>query len=76
MTCASKDPLIDPGRCPLCGQPNVCAIEKQRISGQPQPPCWCTAVNIAPALLARVPAAARQRACVCAACALAAAKPA
>ena len=65
-------PAINPGTCPLCGQPNGCAMERQRATGQPQPPCWCTEVKFEPALLARIPAAAQRRACVCHACATAA----
>ncbi len=63
---------LDACRCPLCGQPNGCAQEQARASGQAQPPCWCTTVTFAPELLARVPPEARGLACICAACALAA----
>ncbi|HOB65764.1 cysteine-rich CWC family protein [Ottowia sp.] len=59
----------DATRCPLCGQPNGCALETERASGQAQPPCWCTAVAFSHALLDRVPADARGRACICRACA-------
>lgn len=55
--------------CPLCGQGNACALEAQRASGQPQPPCWCTQVDFSRELLARVPTALRDRTCICAACA-------
>ncbi|TSE35624.1 cysteine-rich CWC family protein [Tepidimonas charontis] len=60
---------VDPALCPLCGGPNDCALERQRRTGAGQPPCWCTQVRFAPAVLARVPAPARGRACVCARCA-------
>ncbi|MCZ8294792.1 MAG: cysteine-rich CWC family protein [Hylemonella sp.] len=60
---------IDPRRCPLCGQPNGCANEIARATGQAQPPCWCTTVTFTPELLARVPAQAQRQACICAACA-------
>jgi len=43
-------------------------MEAERASGQPQAPCWCTQAAFAPALRAQVPAAARGRACICAAC--------
>ena len=66
--------VTDPTRCPLCGQPNACAMEVERATGQPQPPCWCTQATFAPALLARVPEDARRRACICAACARSAAE--
>jgi hypothetical protein len=62
-------PAVDPCRCPLCGQPNACANEQARVSGEAQPACWCTAVHFSPGLLARVPAEAQRRACICAACA-------
>jgi Cysteine-rich CWC len=67
-------PLPDPRRCPVCGEPNRCAMEQQRRTGQAQPPCWCTQARFTPELLARVPDAARGQACVCAACAAAAAR--
>ena len=60
---------VDPARCPLCGGPNGCAMEAQRATGQPQPPCWCTQVNFSAALLAKVPADARDKACICVRCA-------
>ena len=59
----------DPTHCPLCGQPNGCAMEAERATGQPQPPCWCTQVVFDAQVLDRVPTEARHRACVCAACA-------
>lgn len=52
--------------CPLCGRPNHCAM------AQPQPaaqgPCWCTREQFGAALLARVPEASRNKACICQAC--------
>ncbi|MCX7741792.1 MAG: cysteine-rich CWC family protein [Tepidimonas sp.] len=60
---------VDPNRCPMCGGPNGCALQQQRRSGQPQPPCWCTRATFAAELLARVPPQARGRACICARCA-------
>jgi hypothetical protein len=60
----------DPSRCPLCGVPNGCA----KVAGADAAACWCMSVEIAPAVLEQIPEAARDRACVCAACARAAAK--
>ncbi len=60
---------VDPTRCPLCAQPNQCAMELEKTTGQAQPPCWCTTVNFEVALLAQVPDAARRQACICQACA-------
>jgi len=58
-----------PDRCPLCHGLNGCAMEAARASGEPQPPCWCTRAGFSAELLARVPEAARRRACICTACA-------
>lgn len=66
MTAAST---VDAMRCPLCGEPNRCAMEVERETGQKQPPCWCTQVEFSEDLLARVPAAAKRQACICQACA-------
>ena len=61
--------IPDPACCPLCGQPNRCAMELQRETGEAQPPCWCTQVDFSADLLARVPREAQGRACLCPACA-------
>jgi hypothetical protein len=60
---------IDPTRCPLCGQSNRCAMELAQETGRPQPPCWCTKVDLASELLARVPTALQGQACICPGCA-------
>ncbi len=60
---------LDPTRCPICGQPNRCAMEVERETAVAQGACWCTQVDFSPDLLARVPAAARRQACICAECA-------
>ncbi len=62
----------DPAACPLCGKLNQCAMEVERVTGVTQPPCWCTQVNFAPALLERIAPEARGKACICQACAQAA----
>lgn len=62
-------PSIDPTRCPLCGQSNLCAMEVEKTTGQKQPPCWCMQVTFSADLLARIPDTLRDQACVCAACA-------
>jgi hypothetical protein len=54
-----------PERCPLCGGPNDCQLcTVAAYKG----PCWCTTVRIPDELLARVPAEARNRACICRKC--------
>jgi hypothetical protein len=57
-----------PSHCPLCGQPNRCAMEIERETGVAQDPCWCTAEQFSPALLERMPPEGLGRACICQAC--------
>ncbi|WP_084383307.1 cysteine-rich CWC family protein [Hydrogenophaga flava] len=63
-----SDTPNDPTRCPLCGGDNRCAMELERATGQPQPPCWCVDAAFPPDLLARLPQEAEGKACICAAC--------
>jgi hypothetical protein len=58
-----------PEVCPLCGQANQCAMEKERMTGQKQGPCWCTQASFSAELLSRLPDDAVNRACICARCA-------
>lgn len=51
--------------CPICGGPNGCAAS---ACGSFEVDCWCAAVRIDEAVLARVPEALRGRACVCRRC--------
>ncbi len=56
--------------CPICGQINQCAMEIEIETGIKQvEPCWCTRVKFDADLLARVPPAKRNLACICVACA-------
>jgi len=57
---------VDPTRCPLCGQPNACALAA--TPGASAAECWCAALRFEDALLARVPAASAGRACICLRC--------
>ncbi|AYC33954.1 hypothetical protein D3880_17000 [Pseudomonas cavernae] len=57
---------VDPSRCPLCGQSNTCTLADPASATQP---CWCFTAKVDPAALERVPAAQRQRACLCPRCA-------
>lgn len=66
---STAQPTPDPVLCPLCGQANRCAMEVERESGIRQPPCWCTQASFSEELLARIPPASRNKACICAACA-------
>ena len=65
------DPLVTasplPRRaCPLCGKANDCA---PAACGAFRGDCWCEAVTINAEALARVPAEAKGKACLCRACA-------
>jgi prepilin-type processing-associated H-X9-DG protein/prepilin-type N-terminal cleavage/methylation domain-containing protein len=56
---------LDPSCCPLCGKPNDCQLCSPATH---KGPCWCASVEIPESLLARVPEAQRNRACVCRNC--------
>jgi hypothetical protein len=43
-------------------------MELEKASGQPQPPCWCVSETFSADLLARLPAQAQGKACICANC--------
>jgi len=57
--------LTNPNRCPLCGGANECQMCSSTAG---HGPCWCFTTEIPAALLARVPAAQRNRACICRHC--------
>jgi Cysteine-rich CWC len=44
-------------------------MEVAKVSGQAAAKCWCANVSFSPELLAKVPAAAQRKACICQACA-------
>ena len=67
-TTGQPTPAIDPARCPVCGQPNRCAMGIAAETGGAQPPCWCMGASFPPALRSAVPAPARGLACICAGC--------
>ena len=54
MTPNVSEPLVDAGQCPLCGQPNHCAI---CTASADKAQCWCMNTDIPGELLARVRAA-------------------
>ena len=58
-------PFHHPDCCPLCGEPNDCQL---CLPVAAKGACWCLDAKIPAALLARVPAAARNRACICERC--------
>lgn len=54
-----------PSQCPLCGQPNQCAV----TAGLPIEDCWCMHTPVSPTALARLPAGQRGLTCICPVCA-------
>jgi hypothetical protein len=60
---------VDPNLCPLCQQPNQCAMEVEHATGVKQPLCWCNQMKFEATLLSKIPEHARGKACLCAACA-------
>ncbi len=60
---------LDASVCPLCGKANLCAMELEKATGIAQPACWCTGLKMDAELLAQIPAASRNLACICQACA-------
>ncbi|MBP6277647.1 MAG: cysteine-rich CWC family protein [Limnohabitans sp.] len=58
---------VDPCLCPLCGQTNRCAMASPETAAPG--PCWCTRMHFSAELLQQVPLAARDKACICQACA-------
>ena len=67
--------VLDPCRCPLCGQPNACAMAMPNTGAAASGPCWCTRVRFSADLLKQVPEAARHKACICSACVAASEQP-
>ena len=59
-------PLSPPANlCPLCSQPNQCALMQDARTTD----CWCMHVRVAPVALAAVPGQERGLRCICANCA-------
>jgi hypothetical protein len=56
---------IDTSNCPLCGQPNECAV----AAGRDPELCWCMTATMSPDALAPIPAEAQGKVCICARCA-------
>ena len=56
--------------CPLCLADNrcACAATTNRSIADKAADCCCLALEIPPTLLAQVPSAQRNRACICATC--------
>ncbi|MDX5364456.1 MAG: cysteine-rich CWC family protein [Pseudazoarcus pumilus] len=66
MNAPAPDPVpIPTTECPLCGGPNACG---PAACGSFDVPCWCTSTPIPAALIDRLPAEVRGKACICAGC--------
>ncbi len=59
-----KKTIVDPRRCPLCGNSNQCGIATGEKS------CWCFSQPIPQGVLQKLPAEARGVMCVCRICAM------
>jgi hypothetical protein len=64
MTSSSAN-AVDPSLCPVCGEPNTCAMSQ----GKAVTECWCFGAPISESALQRIPSQAKNLACVCPRCA-------
>ena len=62
------DKVIDPSKCPICGDPNQCAQEIAKATGTPPERCWCITATFSSEVLDRVPEEAKNKACICSKC--------
>jgi len=60
----SKNNTLDTATCPLCGEPNQCAVAADPNATE----CWCESVIFPEELLAKVPEDAVRKTCVCQNC--------
>ncbi len=60
---------INASVCPLCGNDNQCAMEIEKATGIAQGRCWCVGMGFSADLLAKVPRASQNQACICVICA-------
>jgi Cysteine-rich CWC len=60
---------INPATCPICGEPNQCAMEIAKSTGNPVEECWCASVVFTAETLAKVHVEALNKACICKKCA-------
>jgi hypothetical protein len=56
---------LDPSLCPVCGEPNTCGLSQGKAE------CWCFSAKIPQESLERIPAEAKNVACICPRCAAA-----
>ena len=60
---------ITPTICPICLQPNQCAMEVAKETGKTIEECWCASMVFTPEMLAKIPPQALNKACICKKCA-------
>lgn len=60
---------INPAQCPICKEPNACAMEVARTTGKKAERCWCFDADFSAEVMAQIPDDAKNKACVCAQCA-------
>ncbi len=48
---------VDPTRCPICHEPNVCGMEKAKATGIKAERCWCMDAVFSPSVMDQVPEA-------------------
>ena len=58
------DPAINTSICPLCGEPNQCAMAADPDAEK----CWCGDKEFPRELLVQIPQKTVRRTCVCAKC--------
>ena len=59
---------INPTNCPICGEPNQCAMEIAKETCEPSGECWCASVVFTDDTLSKVPPPALNKACICKKC--------
>lgn len=59
---------INQRACPFCDGDNNCESENAKAEGRPENPCWCRNYTFSEEVLARVPEAAKDKACICEGC--------
>ena len=61
---SNKHRPIDTAICPLCGEPNQCAVAADPNASE----CWCESVIFPEELLAKVPENVVRKTCICQNC--------
>jgi hypothetical protein len=62
--------MLDRSKCPLCDKSNRCGMEIEQETGMMSGSCWCVGMDFSADLLAKLPAEAQSKACICKSCAV------